>query len=217
MTYKNENSLISIIKFTPLVFIISISIIITIFLYLEKQNELEKEKISIRNEFINTNKELVKQEVENLYDFIIRTQEKTEEKLKENIKDRVYEAHNIAMRIYNENKNKKTEQEITKMIKDALVDIRFNNGRGYFFIYTFDYECILLPINRENEGKSVRDFRDSRGMYLGKEIVKSLEKSKESFLTWYYPKPNNLKNPDFKKIGFNIHFEPYNWIIGTFR
>lgn len=215
MTYKNESSLISIIKFTPLVFIITISIVITIFLYLEKQNELEKEKISTRNEFINTNKELVKLEVENLYDFIIRTQEKTEEKLKENIKNRIYEAHNIAMRIYNENKNSKTKQEITKMIKDALVDIRFNDGRGYFFIYSFDYECILLPINRENEGKSVRDFQDSRGMYLGREIVKSLEKSKESFLTWYYPKPNDLKNPDFKKIGFNIHFEPYNWFIGT--
>lgn len=215
MIYKNENSLITIIKFTPLIFIISISIIITIFSYLEKQTELEKEKISIKNEFIETNKQLVKSEVENLYSFIIKTQEKTEEKLKEAIKNRVYEAHNIAMRIYNENKNIKTKEEITKMIKDALVDIRFNDGRGYFFVYTFDYECILLPINRENEGKSVRDFQDSRGMYLGREIVKSLEKSKESFLTWYYPKPDNLKNPDFKKIGFNIHFEPYDWFIGT--
>ena len=33
------------------------------------------------------------------------------------------------------------------MIKDALVDVRFNDGRGYIFIYTFDYECILLPVN----------------------------------------------------------------------
>ena len=100
------------------------------------------------------------------------------------------------------------------MIKDALVDIRFNDGRGYIFVYTFDYECILLPINRKNEGGSVRDFQDSNGMYLGREIVNSLKDKDEAFLTWYYPKPNEL-NSSYKKIGFNIHFKPYDWFIGT--
>lgn len=101
------------------------------------------------------------------------------------------------------------------MIKDALVDIRFNNGRGYIFIYTFDYECILLPINRANEGQSVYDFKDSNGFYLGREIVKSLQNKDEAFLTWYYPKPDNLEKKDLKKIGFNVHFKPYNWFIGS--
>ena len=100
------------------------------------------------------------------------------------------------------------------MIKDALVDIRFNDGRGYIFIYTFDYECILLPINRKNEGASVRDFQDSNGMFLGREIVNSLQHKDEAFLTWYYPKPNEL-NSSYKKIGFNAHFKPYDWFIGT--
>jgi translation elongation factor EF-G len=168
MIYKNESQLLNIIKFTPPIFIITISIIITLFLYLETQNELEKEKVSIQNEYLEKNTELVKKDVENLYEFIIKTQEKTEEKLKKSIKDRVLEANNIAYRIYNENKDTKTKDEIIKMIKDALVDVRFNDGRGYIFIYTFDYECILLPVNRKNEGLSVRDFQDSNGMYLGR-------------------------------------------------
>ena len=49
------------------------------------------------------------------------------------------------------------------------------------FIYTFDYECILLPINRKNEGASVKDFKDSNGMYLGREIVNSLKDKDEAF------------------------------------
>ncbi len=215
MTYKNEKYLINIIKYTPLIFIISLSLIITLFLYFEKQKELEIEKKSIEKEFIEKNKELVKNEVENLYDQIIRTQSKTENKLKNSIRERVIEANNIALRIYNENKDTKSKEEITKMIKDALVDIRFNNGRGYIFIYTFDYECILLPINRANEGQSVYDFQDSNGFYLGREIVKSLQNKDEAFLTWYYPKPDNLDKKDLKKIGFNIHFKPYNWFIGS--
>jgi signal transduction histidine kinase len=172
------------------------------------------EIVIINNEYLKKNKESAKEDVENLYSFISKTQENTEEKLKASIKERVYEANNIALRIYNENKDTKSRKEIEKMIKDALVDIRFNDGRGYIFVYTFDYECILLPINRKNEGGSVRDFQDSNGMYLGREIVNSLKDKDEAFLTWYYPKPNEL-NSSYKKIGFNIHFKPYDWFIGT--
>ena len=215
MIYKNETSLINIIKYAPIIFIITLSLIITLFLYVDKQNELEKEKIAIQNEFLKRNQEFVKTEVENLYNLILKTQAKTEEKLKQSIKERVYEANNIATRIYNENKDTKSKEEIIKMIKDAIVDIRFNDGRGYIFIYSFDYECILLPINRANEGKSFYNFQDSNGFYLGREIVKSLQGKDEAFLTWRFPKPDNLTQKDFKKIGFNVHFKPYDWFIGS--
>jgi signal transduction histidine kinase len=214
MIYKNEKQLLNIIKFTPPIFIITISIIITFLLSLDKQHELKKEKISIKNEYLIENKELVMNDVKNLYDFIIKTQAKTEERLKKNIKDRVYEAQSIAIQIYNENKDTKTKDEIKKMIKDALVNIRFNEGRGYFFIYSFDYECILLPINRKLEGSSFYNFQDSKGKYLTRDIITQLKEEKEGFQNWYYAKPDDL-TIDYKKIGFNIYFEPYDWFIGT--
>lgn len=215
MIQQNEKSLINAIKFFPIFFVIFISSSITLFLYFDKQNELKKEKAIIRSEFIKQNEEEVKKQVENLYTFITRVQKKTEDKLRESIRQRVHEANNIALRIYNENKDTKSKEEIIKMIKDAIVDIRFNDGRGYIFIYTFDYDCILLPINRANEGKSVYNFQDSRGFYLGREIVKSLQDKDEAFLTWHFPKPDNWNEKDFKKIGFNIHFKPYDWFIGS--
>ena len=70
MIYKNEQQLLNIIKFTPPIFIMTISIIITLFLYLEMERELKKEKDSIKNEYIKTNKELVELDVENLHNFI---------------------------------------------------------------------------------------------------------------------------------------------------
>ena len=214
MIYKNEQSLINIIKYTPLVFIITVSLIITGFLYWDKQTTFQEQKIVISNEFIKTNKEKIKTEVDDLYEFIEKTQKETEERLKKSIKDRVYEAHNIAMRIYNENKDTKTREEITKMIKDALVDIRFNNGRGYFFVYSFDYECILLPVNRKLEGTSFYNFKEGGGTYLTRNIIEQLKKEREGFLSWSFYKPEDMKN-QYKKIGFNIHFEPYDWFIGT--
>ena len=214
MNYKNEEQLINIIKFTPPIFIITISIIITFFLYLEKQVTFTKEKFIIKNEFIKENKETTKDEVDNLYKFIIKTQEQTEEKIKSNIKSRVQEAHNIAMKIYNENKDSKTKDEIKKLIQDSLVDIRFNDGRGYFFLYSFDYECILLPINREKEGTNFYNYKDANGTFIIREIIKQLKEKKEEFLSWSYHKPEDMET-QYKKIGFNMHFEPYDWIIGT--
>ncbi|MDZ7817588.1 MAG: cache domain-containing protein [Aliarcobacter sp.] len=206
--------MLKIVKFTPPIFIITIAIIITFFLYLEKQITLNKEKYLIKNEFIKINKEKVANDVEEFYAFILKTQEQTENKLKNNIKTRVYEANNIAMRIYEENKNSKTKDEIKKLIKDALVDIRFNNGRGYFFIYGFDYECILLPINRKLEGTNFYNFKDGEGEYLTRNIIAQLKKEKEGFLSWSFHKPDDMKK-QYKKIGFNIYFEPYDWFIGT--
>jgi signal transduction histidine kinase len=212
--YKNDQQLINIIKFSPPIFIIIISIIITFFLYLEKQINLSKEIYTTKNQFIKENKESTKKDVDNLYEFIIKTQEETEEKLKENIKSRVYEAHNIAMKIYNENKDTKSKNEIKKMIQDALVNIRFNNGRGYFFIYSLDYECILLPIARKLEGTNFYDFKDGEGTYLTRKIVKQIKEEKEGFLSWSFSKPNDLET-QFKKIGFNMYFEPMDWFIGA--
>jgi signal transduction histidine kinase len=214
MIYKNENQLVNIIKFAPPLFIVTISIIITFFLYLEKQASLTKEKLLIKNEFIRNNKEIIKDDVDNLYKFITKTQEQTEEKLKNNIKNRVYEAHSIAMRIYNEYKDLKTKEEIKKLIQDALVDIKFNEGRGYFFIYSLDYECILLPIARNLEGSNFYNFKDGEGKFLTREIINQVKKEKEGFLTWSYHKPNDMKE-QYKKIGFNKYFEPYDWFIGT--
>ncbi|MDN3685680.1 cache domain-containing protein [Vibrio sinaloensis] len=60
--------------------------------------------------------------------------ERTEHQLETTIKERIYEAHNIATRLYESNQHL-PEAQVTKLITDALRDIRFNNGRGYFFIY----------------------------------------------------------------------------------
>ncbi|MAC84606.1 MAG: histidine kinase [Arcobacter sp.] len=215
MNYENEKQILNIIKFTPPLFIISISIIITIFLYTEKQLSLKKEKDQIKTQFIKNNKELIKKDVDKLYDFIKITQKETEKKLKEKLKERVKEAHRTANAIYSINKDIKSEEEIKKLIKEALVHIRFNQNRGYYFIYSLDnYECILLPIARKFEGKSFYNFKDGKGEFLTRKIVAQIKKEKEGYLSWWYHKPDDKVN-QYKKIGFNMHFEPYNWFIGT--
>jgi signal transduction histidine kinase len=210
---KNEKIILLIIKYTPPFFIMILSIIISFILFENNKKVFEKEKQATQKQFIENNKKYIKGEVERLNAYIRNEQEQTEKKLKENLKNRVNEAYTIAMNIYKENKNL-GEKKVTKLIKDALRNIRFNNNRGYFFIYSFDYECILFPIKPEMEGKSFYNFKTNKGFYLTREIVKRLKNKEEGFLTWWYHKPEDLTK-HYKKLGFNKYFEPYNWYIGT--
>ncbi|MFA9374181.1 MAG: cache domain-containing protein [Poseidonibacter sp.] len=214
MIYKNEKHIINIIKYSPPIFIISIAIIFILFLYIEKQSTFIDEKKNIKNEYLSQHKEIIKTQVNELYDFIIKTQKDTEIKLKENIKNRVYEAYAIVSKIYNENKDTKTKEEIKKLIKNALVNIRFNEGRGYYFIYTMNHEAVLIPIARHLEGKNFYDYTDSKGNYLIRNLVNLAKDKNEGFHTWWYIKPDDL-NKEYKKIGFNKYFEPLDWFIGT--
>ncbi|RXK06093.1 sensor histidine kinase [Halarcobacter bivalviorum] len=213
MNNKNELTILNIIKYGPILFILSLSIIISLTLYINYNSAFAEEKALIEKEFIQKNKNDIKNQVDLIYNFILEEQKTTEIKLKDNLRKRVYEAHSIAMNIYNENKHLGKEV-VSKMIKDALRTIRFNNGRGYFFIYSFDYECILLPVAKQLEGTSFYNFTDGEGKYLTRNIIKTLEKENESFLKWWYHKPKDMKN-QYEKIGFNKKFEPYNWYIGT--
>jgi len=213
MFNKNENIILLIIKYTPPIFIITLSFIITIMLYLNNQLTFNDEKNLIQNQYIEENKKNIKSQVTRIYNYIIKQQEDTEDKLKQTLKKRVYEAHSIATNIYKENKHL-DKSIVKKMIKDALRKIRFNNGRGYFFIYSFDYECILLPVAKQLEGTSFYNFKDGRNTYLTRDIVKQIKKEKEGFLTWWYHKPSDMEN-QYKKLGFNKHFEPFDWFIGT--
>ena len=209
-----EKKLLLSIKVIPLLLFTVITVIgIIIAVYINKttfNNEIKK----VKDIYLKNEKEIVKNEVLKVHNNIVNEKKLTREKLKTNIKEKVDIAHTIATNIYNEYKTTKTTQEIKKMIQDALVNIRFNEGRGYFFIYSLNYECILLPVARQFEGKSFYNFKDGKGMHLTREIVKQMKKEKEGFLTWWYHKPADMKK-QYEKIGYNKYFEPLNWFIGT--
>ena len=76
---------------------------------------------------IASQKNLLKFQVENVVDYILYMKNQTEKRLKLSTKERVYEAHQIASGIYLQNRDLKSDDEIKKMIKDALRPIRFKS------------------------------------------------------------------------------------------
>jgi two-component system, NtrC family, sensor kinase len=211
---SKEQQILKIIKYIPSVFIIISSIIVTLFFYIENKKTFLKEKKNIENNFVLENKAIAREEVNRVYDFIQHLQKTTESELKESIKNRVYEAHSIATSIYNKYKDKKSKEEILEIIKTALNDFRYNNGRGYFFIDNSLGEKVLQPPNKELEGKSLLEYKDSNGYQFMQSIVKTINEKTERFDQYYWKNPNSTELSS-KKISFYKYFEPFNVAIGS--
>ncbi len=214
MKQDDEKKLLFYIKVVPIIVFIIIAFITTITAIYINNTNFENEIEKIEKSYLKNEKETIKNEVHKFYKYILDEKKLTREKLKENIKEKVNMAHTLATNIYNQYKNTKTALEIEEIIKNALVNIRFNNGRGYFFIYSLDYRCVLLPINRKVEGTNFYNFKDTKGMYITREIIKQIKQKSQGYLTWWYNKPDD-ENKAYEKIGYNKHFKPLNWFIGT--
>ena len=214
MLTKKEIKLIRLIKYTPIFIVGLVCLIITILLSVEKNISLTQELDSLQKDYLDKNREIIKNEVNKVYDYVSHKKLNSEDELKENIKTRVDEAINLANYIYEKYKNKESKEQIIVRIKDSLRPIRFNDNRGYFYINSMEGVNILHPITPEFENKSMLDYKDNFGNYILRDVIKDLKNKKEAFTTLYWQKPEDLKN-QYKKITYNKIFEPYNLIIGT--
>lgn len=215
MSSQNEQQLLKIIKYIPTLFLIFISMIVIAFLYLEYDKSLNSQKDLIQKNYIQKNKDYIKHQTENTYNFILHKQETTEKELKEKLEKEMQKAYSIAYSIYENNKHIKDESIIKKLIKDAIRPIRFNNGRGYFFIHDKNiFANTMHPIFPKIEGKNSYNVKDANGNYIIRQMHDILKQKDESSFQWYWYKPNDKKT-QYKKIGYIKNFTPYNWFIGT--
>ena len=156
---------------------------------------------------------LVKTQVEKAYNDIINERKNLDIDLNASLKSRVHEAYSIIENIYNSYKHR-SEKEILEIIKSAIRPIRFNEGRGYFYIHNMAGDNILHPVKPSLEGTNIIGMKDKRGVYILQDIIDNLKVKDEYFSELYWYKPNDLEK-EYKKITYNKVFKPLNLIIGT--
>ncbi|WP_260258398.1 bifunctional diguanylate cyclase/phosphodiesterase [Vibrio intestinalis] len=214
MTALTDKKLLNIVKTLPFVLIlIFIAMLLTVVINSSQQRANEFEQNLIDNNLAKQ-KEIIAQRVESAAEQINYQREQTVSVLKSEIKQQVETAHQIATAIYKENLDK-PENEIKKLISDALRDIRFNNGRGYFFIYQMDGVSVMHALLPEREGQQMIESTDSRGVPILKQHIDAIASSKDkaAFYRWWFKKPQ--EEGEFEKIGYGQYFEPFDWFIGT--
>ncbi len=212
-TKAEEKNILKFLKFSPPIIAIFFSALVITLVYLVNQYTFNNEVAKLKSEFIKTNKELVKNEVEKIYSFIEHQKEQTNNILKQNVQQNVNIAHTFINEIYLQNKNK-NPNELKKIIKKTLQELRFNDGIGYFFIVSQKGEMIFHPFLPELENTNVLNIQDPNGTYLFQNMVSLIQQNKETFYEWYWYKPLE-KTQKKKKIGFLKNIDGLDWFIGS--
>jgi diguanylate cyclase (GGDEF)-like protein len=200
------------------------SILLTVSIFLYSYNVQQKKIVSYTSEYIkNSTEQYVinkeRGEIDSAFDVLINDCTHLDDKLKNKLKIRVDMVYDIMMNIYKNHKDL-PKYKMVKIIKDTIREIRYNEDKGYFFIYSMDGVNILLPPDSSAEGRNFINFKDAHGNYPIREAIKIAKKTKKGYLEWYWYKPHQTKYNIYKskmcrKIGYIRYFEPLNWFIGT--
>ena len=168
----------------------------------------------LREEYIAGQRQQIKNQVEEVVDFIQYNWAHAEERLRNDLKDRTYEAFAVAANLYRVNQGRASEQEIRNIILSALRPINFNHGRGYYFSTGLDGVEILFADHPELEGQPMLNIQDTRGAYVIRDMIELVRREGEGYYRYTWTKPN-VQGEDFRKIAFVKYFAPFDCFIGT--
>jgi len=107
--------------------------------------------------------------------------------------------------------NQPDTPEVRKQVAEILRPLRYSSD-GYFFVYDFQGNTVLLPTRPEMEGKNRWQDKDAKGKLLIQEIVKAARQG-DGFSEYWTAKPSIGR--DAPKLSFNLVLDKYEWIIGT--
>ncbi|MBS97668.1 MAG: hypothetical protein CMI01_03190 [Oceanospirillaceae bacterium] len=156
-------------------------------------------------------KALLSQEMDSAISDILFSYRQAERRLMEESKAQVDQAWAVAQSIQARSDN---AEQAAVLIREALRDVRFFNGRGYYFIDDLEGQCVLLPTAPDLEGTSLMDNRDDTGHYIMRGLLNAVDNAEGvgySRYRWYAPGSDEMRD----KIAYVRRFEPQNWVIGT--
>lgn len=184
-------------------------------LYVKTQNDVfVQTSKELKSKILQNYKAELKNRVETVEQVINHKKETSTIRLKQSIQTRVLEALKIAESLYAGNKAKMSEEALKDLIVETLRHMRFNHGRGYYFIDTLEGDCVLFPVRPSDEGKNIAHYQDVNGKYVIKDFIEIAKSTQEGFSEYITLKPPaQIKKG--RKIVFVKLFEKFNWIIGA--
>ncbi|MGN8774497.1 methyl-accepting chemotaxis protein [Candidatus Weimeria sp. HCP3S3_B5] len=105
-----------------------------------------------------------------------------------------------------------SEEEAKKAAADAIRELRYDDGNGYFWIDTVEGVNVVL-LGRDTEGQSRWDAEDPHGRKYIQEMIKNGQKKGGGYTNLMFPKPNETEPKP--KINYTVTYEPYQWVLGT--
>ncbi len=105
-----------------------------------------------------------------------------------------------------------TEEEAMKAAADAVRDMKYDDGNGYFWIDTEDGVNVVL-LGRDTEGQSRWDAVDNYGNHYIQDMIKNGLQDGGGYTYLQFPKPG--ETVELPKVNYTVSYKPYKWVLGT--
>ena len=150
-------------------------------------DELQEKIHTLKTDYTNNQKELIKNHVNYIINFID---------------------------YYNETfKDKKSQAEIQKEILQTIEKLRVNqNPNEYIFIYDFNGKLIQDAVSKNNIGENFYNLKDINGKEVIKELITTSQKKHGGYVEYVWYKPEISKQTN--KISYSLSYNKWNWTIG---
>jgi signal transduction histidine kinase len=211
-----EKGLIQFVIFAPLFIIPSIVIFISFISIRHNHEILDQSLQNIRERLIAEQEKSIVSKINMAIEMIVYQRSTIEGRLQSKVQSRVDTAYAVAQNIYEQNKNTKSENEIKRMIIDALRPMVWNNGESFIFILDKEGKFALAPAYlRHLEGKSILDFKDATGRFVIREEINTVNTKGEGYLWDTFTRPGYDPKIQYKQMAYVKDMGHFNWYMGS--
>lgn len=211
--FLKERSLSKVFLSTMLGINFTLLTLLGIFSIYQENKRFELESQNLRGDYINNQRKILRNETKTLNNFIHNERIQARDNLKKEIKQKVYNAHQVAMSLYEIYKDKVTKQELQKIIITALIPSIQNDSKEYIYINDLDGNIVSNPNITQSERINILFIKDANGSPVIKNEIETIKNKGEGFTNYSWQKIKDQKI--YPKISFVKIFKPFNWYIGV--
>lgn len=110
-------------------------------------------------------------------------------------------------------KGEMTEEAAKQAALHAISELRYDGGKGYFWVNDMHPRVLMHPLKPKLVGKDMTDSQDAAGDYHWRKFVEVVKQSGQGFVTytWEHKKEQIIA----EKVSFLGGFSQWGWIIGS--
>lgn len=157
----------------------------------------------------------VKEELEKIVDFIEYKRLQMDLQVEQDLRTSVQSAYSIASHAYSSADSHLTPEQVRDRVIETLRPIRWNNGKGFYFVGNVQDGTIeLFSDDPYYEGKTADEFFDAKGKPVIKDLVDLVKNDGAGLYRFDLLKPAFPENR-FEMLSFVKYFKPFGWFIGA--
>lgn len=201
----------AVISYVAISFVIS-SLFISYHLISKEYQKYKKDHDKLSKIYNKTAREELKRKMDEVLDYISYQQKRENHQIKEDLKNHVKEFSIVINNIYQKNKHKGI-QYTQLLIQNYIKNVKFNNGRGYYFAIDFSGKAISHggPLNLEGTNL----LKNAKTAPIIEKMIKKVNKDQEGFFQYKWYNPIKHKGKYERKISYIKEFRPLNLFFGT--